>query len=106
MIEAQFPWLTTIILLPLIASALIPLLPDKDGKQVRWYALGVAIADFVLMSYVFWKHYDPSLNTFQLVETYPWIPQFGLSWSVSVDGLSLPLVLLAGLVTTLSIFAA
>ncbi|MDB9510636.1 NAD(P)H-quinone oxidoreductase subunit 4 [Kamptonema animale CS-326] len=106
MIEAQFPWLTTIILLPLIASALIPLLPDKDGKQVRWYALGVAVADFVLMSYVFWKHYDPSLNTFQLVETYPWIPQLGLSWSVSVDGLSFPLVLLAGLVTTLSIFAA
>ena len=106
MIEAQFPWLTTIILLPLIASALIPLLPDKDGKQVRWYALGVAVADFVLMSYVFWKHYDPSLNTFQLVETYSWIPQLGLSWSVSVDGLSLPLVLLAGLVTTLSIFAA
>ena len=47
MIEAHFPWLTAIVLFPLIASALIPLLPDKDGKQVRWYALGVGIADFV-----------------------------------------------------------
>jgi NAD(P)H-quinone oxidoreductase subunit 4 len=41
MINAQFPWLTTIILLPLLASLAIPLLPDKEGKTVRWYALGV-----------------------------------------------------------------
>jgi len=102
----QFPWLTAIVLLPLVASLAIPVLPDKDGKRVRWYALGVGIADFVLMCYVFWNHYDASNATFQLAETYAWIPQLGLNWSVSVDGVSAPLVLLAGLVTTLSIFAA
>ncbi len=102
----QFPWLTVILLFPLIASLIIPILPDKDGKQVRWYALGVGIADFALMCYVFWQNYDIHLSSFQLVEKFDWIPQFGLSWSVSVDGISLPLVLLAGLVTTLSIFAA
>jgi len=106
MIADQFPWLTAIVLLPLVASLLIPVLPDKEGKRVRWYALGVGIADFVLMCYVFWKHYDASSATFQLVEKYAWVPQLGLSWAVSVDGLSVPLVLLAGLVTTLSIFAA
>jgi NAD(P)H-quinone oxidoreductase subunit 4 len=58
------------------------------------------------MCYAFWKNYDPSSATFQLAEKYTWIPQLGLSWSVSVDGISAPLVLLAGLVTTLSIFAA
>ncbi|MGG6297844.1 NAD(P)H-quinone oxidoreductase subunit 4 [Leptolyngbya sp. AN02str] len=102
----RFPWLTTIILLPLIASMLIPLLPGKDGKVVRWYALGVGIADFVLMCYTFWQHYDPSSATFQIVEKFAWMPQLGLSWAVSVDGISAPLVLLAGLVTTLSIFSA
>ncbi len=106
MISAQFPWLTAIVLLPLVASLLIPVLPDKDGKNVRWYALGVAIADFILMCYAFWNHYDPSSATFQLAEKYTWIPSLGISWAVSVDGLSVPLVLLAGLVTTLSIFAA
>jgi len=79
----QFPWLTAIVLLPLVASFLIPILPDKEGKTVRWYSA-----------------------TFQLAEKYTWIPQLGLSWAVSVDGISAPLVLLAGLVTTLSIFAA
>lgn len=106
MIANSFPWLSAIALLPLVASLAIPLLPDKGGKTVRWYALGVAIADFLLMLYTFWQHYDASNATFQLTEKYTWIPQLGLSWAVSVDGLSLPLVLLAGLVTTLSIFAA
>jgi NAD(P)H-quinone oxidoreductase subunit 4 len=106
MIVDRFPWLTTIVLLPLLAALLIPFLPDNDGKRVRWYALGVGIADFVLMCYVFWKHYDPRSATFQLVEQYAWVPQLSLNWAVSIDGVSVPLVLLAGLVTTLSMFAA
>ncbi|MGF2035821.1 MAG: NAD(P)H-quinone oxidoreductase subunit 4 [Nostoc sp. CmiVER01] len=106
MIADQFPWLTAIVLLPLVASLLIPVLPDKDGKRVRWYALGVGIVDFALMCYAFWKHYDASNASFQMVESYAWMPQLGLNWAVSVDGLSAPLVLLAGFVTTLSIFSA
>ncbi|MBW4643268.1 MAG: NAD(P)H-quinone oxidoreductase subunit 4 [Goleter apudmare HA4340-LM2] len=106
MIADQFPWLTAIVLLPLVASLLIPVLPDKDGKGVRWYAMGVGIADFALMCYVFWQHYDVKSASFQLVESYAWIPQLGFNWAVSVDGLSVPLVLLAGFVTTLSMFSA
>ncbi|MDY6781190.1 MAG: NAD(P)H-quinone oxidoreductase subunit 4 [Cyanobacteriota bacterium] len=106
MIADGFPWLTAIILLPLAAALLIPVLPDKSGKRIRWYALGVGLTDFILMCYVFWTHYDPSNASFQLVEKYAWMPQIGLNWAVSVDGLSVPFVLLAGFVTTLSIFAA
>jgi NAD(P)H-quinone oxidoreductase subunit 4 len=106
MMTNQFPWLTAIVLLPLVASFLIPVFPDKYGNRVRWFALSVGIADFALMCYAFWTHYDPSSATFQLAESYAWVPQLGLNWAVSVDGLSAPLVLLAGLVTTLSMFAA
>lgn len=106
MLIDQFPWLTTIVLLPLLAALLIPLLPDKSGKFVRWYALGVGLLDFGLMSYTFWQHYDASNASFQIVEKVAWLPQLGLNWAVSVDGLSAPLVLLAGFVTTLSMFAA
>lgn len=106
MMADQFPWLTAIVLLPLVAAGCVPLLPNKNGKTVRWFALGVGIADFVLMCYTFSQHYDPSGSTFQIAEKYAWIPQIGLNWSVSVDGISAPLVLLAGLVTTLSMFAA
>ena len=106
MLNIQFPWLTTIILLPLLAALAIPVLPDKEGRTVRLYALGVGLIDFALTIYVFWSHYDLQNSTFQLVETYPWIPQLGLNWSVAVDGLSMPLIVLTGLVTTLATLAA
>ena len=106
MISTQFPWLTTIILLPLLASLAIPVLPDKEGRTVRLYALGVGLVDFALTIYAFWHHYDLQSPTFQLAETYPWIPQLGLNWALAVDGLSMPLIVLTCLVTTLATLAA
>ncbi|HEY9862233.1 MAG TPA: NAD(P)H-quinone oxidoreductase subunit 4, partial [Candidatus Obscuribacterales bacterium] len=104
--STHFPWLTTIILLPLVASLPIPFLPGKDNKVVRWYALGVGLVDLVLTLFTFWQHYDLQNPELQLVESYTWISQLGLNWSVGVDGLSMPLVLLTALVTTLGIMAA
>ena len=102
----QIPWLTAIIVLPLIAAAAIPLIPDKDGKTIRWYALYVGLANLTLMVYGFWEHYDLTNTEIQLQETYSWIPQIGFNWSVGIDGLSMPLILLSGLITTLAIFAS
>jgi NAD(P)H-quinone oxidoreductase subunit 4 len=102
----QFPWLTTIILLPLLASLPIAFIPDKEGKTVRWYALGVGLANFALMFLAFWERYDFNNSAFQMVESYSWIPTLGLNWSVAIDGLSMPLVLLTGLINTVAIFAA
>jgi NAD(P)H-quinone oxidoreductase subunit 4 len=106
MLSPHLPWLTILFLLPLVAALPIPFLPDKYGKTVRNYALSVGLGEFTLMVYTFWKHYTLSDPGFQLVEDYAWVPQIGLHWSLAVDGLSMPLVLLTGLVTTLAIFAA
>lgn len=103
---AGFPWLTTIILLPIVASLLIPLIPDQDGKTVRWYALIVGLIDFVLIVAAFYTGYDPHNPDLQLVESYSWVPQIDLRWSVGADGLSMPLIILTGFVTTLAILAA
>ncbi|MFM2062616.1 MAG: hypothetical protein RLZZ507_2286 [Cyanobacteriota bacterium] len=102
----QIPWLSAIIFLPLVASLAIPFIPDKDGKTVRWYGLGVAFADLALMIYAVWQGYNFQSSALQLTETYSWIPQIGLNWAVAIDGLSMPLVLLTGLINTLAIFAA
>ena len=106
MASIQIPWLTAIILVPLVASLLIPIIPDKEGKTVRWYALGVGILDFALTVYAFWKNYEFGNPDFQLTETYSWVPQIGLNWSVGVDGLSMPLIVLSALVTTLALLAS
>jgi NAD(P)H-quinone oxidoreductase subunit 4 len=106
MVAPQIPWLTAIILLPLLASVPIPFIPDKEGKTIRWYALGVGLTDFALTIYAFWHHYCLENPQFQLTETYNWIPQLGLNWSVGIDGLSMPLIILSSLISTLALLAA
>ncbi|NEO30485.1 MAG: NAD(P)H-quinone oxidoreductase subunit 4 [Symploca sp. SIO3C6] len=102
----DFPWLTTIILFPIIASLFIPFLPEKNGIWERWYALIIGLIDFALIIYAFVTEYDFSKPGLQLVEKYSWVPQLDLNWSVGVDGLAMPLVILTGFMTTLATLAA
>ena len=55
---------------------------------------------------VFATRFDPSAEGLQLVERVSWLPSLGLEWSLGVDGLSAPLVVLSGLVTLLSVAAS
>ncbi len=102
----NLPWLTIIILFPIIAALFIPIIPDKDGKTVRWYSLIIGLIDFIFIIYAFTTGYDIKESGMQLAESYPWIPQINLNWSVGADGLSMPLILLTGFITTLAIMAA
>ncbi|ACK69980.1 proton-translocating NADH-quinone oxidoreductase, chain M [Gloeothece citriformis PCC 7424] len=110
----NFPWLTTIILFPVVASLLIFLFPSegseavqvKTARRVRWYALIIGLIDFVLIVYAFYTGYDFSNPDLQLVESYNWLPELDLKWSVGADGLSMPLILLTGFITTLAMLAA
>lgn len=102
----DFPWLTFIILFPIVAALAIPLLPDKNGQTVKWYSLVVALIDFAAIAIAFCNHYDLNNPDLQLVESYAWVPSLDLNWSVGADGLSMPLILLTGFITTLAILAA
>ena len=102
----NFPWLTTIILFPIAASLVVPFIPDKDGKTVRWFALSVGLIDFALITYAFYTQYDFSNPGMQLVERYTWVESLDLNWSVGADGLSMPLIILTGFITTLAMLAS
>jgi NAD(P)H-quinone oxidoreductase subunit 4 len=102
----DFPWLTVITLFPISASFLIPFIPDKSGKTVRWYTLGVCLVDFLLILYFFGCKYSFQDPGIQFVEDYSWISDLGLHWSLGVDGISMPLILLTGFITTLATLAA
>lgn len=102
----QIPWLTVLIAFPVVAAIAIPILPDTNGKTTRWYALSTALIELALMVYAFWDNYTFNLADLQLAESYPWVPQIGLNWSLAVDGLSMPLILLTGFINALAIFAA
>src|SRR3712207_3341755 len=70
----DLPWLTIIILFPIVASLFIPFLPEKNGTWERWYALIVGLIDFALIVYAFATQYDFANPGLQLVEKYTWIP--------------------------------
>jgi NAD(P)H-quinone oxidoreductase subunit 4 len=106
MLTEQFPWLTTLVLLPLVGILPIPLIPDRYSQTLRWYVLGIGFIEFSLMLYTFTQFYQMDQVGLQLVERYNWVPQLGLTWSLGADGLAMPLVLLSGLVTTLAILAS
>jgi NAD(P)H-quinone oxidoreductase subunit 4 len=102
---SHFPWLTAIVVFPLLAVLPIPLLPTKDSKILPQYTLAAALVEMAGIVYTFVTQYNLQEASMQLLERYSWIPQLGLNWSMGVDGLSMPLVVLTGFITTAAIFA-
>nr|AHZ58025.1 NADH dehydrogenase subunit 4 [Tmesipteris elongata] len=103
---SNLPWLTIIILFPLSASSLIPLLPSKGNQVVRWYTLGICTLEFLLITCTFCCQFHLSDSSIQLKENYSWINFIDFHWRLGVDGLSMGLILLTGFVTTLATLAA
>ncbi|MBE9221864.1 NAD(P)H-quinone oxidoreductase subunit 4 [Cyanobacterium stanieri LEGE 03274] len=106
MFTYDFPYLTAIIALPLIGALAIPLIPDKYGKNTKTYALFIALVNFGLIIYGISQNYTMGISDFQMQETYEWLPQIGLNWSLAIDGISMPLIVLSGFISTLSILAS
>ncbi|MFM7170824.1 MAG: NAD(P)H-quinone oxidoreductase subunit 4 [Cyanobium sp.] len=106
--DGTFPWLTLIVLVPAAAALVMPVLPGDpfDPRLPRLVALGVLLADLLLMFWAFSQHFDGSLSSLQLVERVSWVPAIHLEWSLAADGLSAPLVVLSGLVTFLAVAAS
>jgi NADH-quinone oxidoreductase subunit M len=93
----SFPILSVIIFTPLVAGLLILLLPVNRKAEVRVTALAAAAFSLLLSLWVFIS-YNSSAGGYQFVEHIPWLPQLGISYYVGVDGISLPLTLLTGIV--------
>nr|YP_009732825.1 NADH-plastoquinone oxidoreductase subunit 4 [Buxbaumia aphylla]QHU77167.1 NADH-plastoquinone oxidoreductase subunit 4 [Buxbaumia aphylla] len=102
----NFPWLTIIVFLPIFAGFLIPLIPSKGNHIIRWYALGICLLEFLLITYVFCYHFKSDNQLIQLKEDYNWINIFDFHWRLGIDGFSIGLILLTGFITTLATLAA
>src|SRR3990172_1245378 len=93
----NFPILSIIVFTPMTAGLLLFLLPARRHREIRLVALAAAIVALGLSLYAYIS-YDQSLGGYQFQERASWIPQLGISYHVGVDGMSLPLVLLTGIV--------
>ena len=103
---AQFPWLTTLIVVPLLGAALVWALPGAARRHARPVAVGVALLELVLAVVAATRFDTSQSGVQQLAETRPWIPTFGVSYAVGVNGVALSLILLSVLLVPLVLLAA
>ena len=90
--------LSITIFVPLLTCLGVMLTPEL--KVARWVAIAGSIIT-MLASFHIWAHFDGHTAGLQFVEKYAWIPEFGISYFVGVDGISLLLVVLTGFLTPL-----
>lgn len=97
--------LSAAIFLPTIGALVIMFMDKKAEEAMRYVALAFTAVTFGL-SLVIWSQFDTSVGTIQMSMKLPWVPSWNIYYQLGIDGLSLPLVVLTGLISMLSCMAA
>ncbi len=97
------PLLSIILLAPLVGALVIMAL--RQDRHIRVVAAVASAVSLVASLYVY-ANYDSARGGMQFTETVPWIDQLGVAYSLGVDGISLPLVLLTAIVIFAGVFAS
>ena len=97
--------ITLILFTPVMAAAILLLLPREQEDLIRWSAF---VLSFIPLAFalVLWFSFNPNTPGFQFEERYAWYEAINSSYHVGVDGISLTMVLLTTLLTPLAILAS
>ena len=105
----EIPLLSLLTFLPLIGAGMILFLARGSevdiARNSRWGAIWTSGVTFVV-SIPLWFKFDQTSAKFQFVEKLEWMPQFGISYHMGVDGISLLFVMLTTLLTPICILAS
>lgn len=102
--ELGFPLLSIILWLPALGALLLLFFPQVQDEVHRQVALAVSVVTFALsciLPFVF----QSDQGGMQLVDQVAWIPSWGISYLVGIDGVSLWLVVLTTLLTPVTILS-
>lgn len=95
--------LTLIVFFPLAGALLLALLPDR-GKTIQWAALAVTLVTFGLTLHLpFHYSYSNPAGSFQFEQNVSWIASPAVRYHLGVDGLSMWLMVLTGLLAPLGV---
>ncbi|MEV0401556.1 NADH-quinone oxidoreductase subunit M [Actinoallomurus sp. NPDC050550] len=97
--------LTALIAIPALGALLVALLPKGRDLLAKQVALGVTLVVAVL-TIVMAVQFKPDGHRFQFTEKYWWIKQFGVHYSVGVDGVALVLIALSAILVPLVVLAS
>lgn len=99
--------LTLITFVPLAGALLLAVLPDR-GRIMAGTALGVTLLTFFLTLHLptYFNYSAAAHGTFQFEQLVPWITNPAINYHVGVDGLSMWLVVLSGVLAPLGVLAS
>src|SRR5215469_8126059 len=100
----QFPILSLLLWLPILGGLVVLLVGRYALQWMRWTALLVALVTFAV-SIPLWMDFDPSTAAMQFTEKLPWVSTFNIYYSLGVDGIAMPLILLNTFITILVVIA-
>ena len=98
----SFPILSALVVLPLVGAIIVSLL----GKtRPEWMKLAAMTSSVTTGAFSLWLlgEFKTGEAGFQFVSQHLWISQWGISWHLGVDGISLFLVVLTGILFPLVI---
>jgi NADH-quinone oxidoreductase subunit M len=98
------PILSYLIWLPIAAAIALAFFPNRGETAIKGWGLFVSSAVFILSLGIL-RGWDDGRAGFQFVEDVPWIPQWGIHYSLGIDGISLWLVLLTTFLTPIIFLA-
>ena len=96
--------LSFVIWLPIIGGILVLAVGNQRREAVKRLALGISIGTF-LLSLPLYTRFDKSVATYQFTEHSAWVPTFNINYSIGIDGISLPLILLTTFLTGIVVVA-
>ena len=100
--HASFPILSALILLPILGAVLITIISNKHLEIVKLIAMlfSIGVGGMSIWLLASFKTDD---SGFQYVSQHDWVTSWGISWHLGVDGVSLFLVVLTGILFPLVI---
>jgi NADH-quinone oxidoreductase subunit M len=101
---AGIPLLTLITFFPMVGIVILLFLDKEKKETIRRVTLGVALLEFLFSLPLFFR-FRLDTAAMQFIEKVPWIPEYGISYYLGIDGISLFLVLLTTFLTFVSVLA-
>lgn len=95
--------LTWLIFLPIIGAAILALVPKEQVSAVRYGALLLTVVVFAL-SLLLVGGFQSGTHQFQFQELRSWMPRYGITYHLGIDGISLWMVILTTFLSALSVW--
>src|SRR5262245_8369355 len=103
----SFPILTSLIALPVAGAILLLFVRDEEKNEPLIRNISLIVSTLVFAeTLLLWARFDPASADFQFVERHAWIPTFGITYAVGVDGISLLLLVLTGFLTPIALLCS